>query len=60
MGELNKIYLWGTYTAELLEIIAEHNDSVTCISFSSDSSKLFSGGRDCLVRVWDIESRACN
>lgn len=33
-----------------------HGDSVNCLIMSSDSSILYSGGNDNLVKVWDLEN----
>ena len=35
------------------------NGKVSCAAFSADSSKLFSGGSDGEVYIWDVKSRQC-
>ncbi|KAF7965388.1 hypothetical protein HWV62_44069 [Athelia sp. TMB] len=40
----------------LVQIIRGHKDTVLCVSFSPDGSKVVSGSRDGIVRVWDALS----
>jgi len=37
---------------DLIGMLSGHNDVVTSIAFSSDGSRIVSGGRDCTVRLW--------
>lgn len=36
-----------------------HSDAVSTLSFSSCGQYLMSGGYDCSLRIWDIQSRNC-
>lgn len=33
-----------------------HKESVTCVALSSDDSTMFTGGKDCAILRWDVET----
>jgi WD40 repeat protein len=48
-----QIKVWDTDTGKQLLTLPGHSASVTCALFSPDGQKLFTGGLDDTVRVWD-------
>lgn len=50
-----KIYLWNLITEEMKELIG-HTSEVQKIAFSPDGKTLASGGKDEVIRLWDVES----
>src|SRR5690606_7780674 len=54
----HQIYLWDL-DAEGTEPVAlgEHRSSVNALTFTPDGRRLFSGGDDGTVRVWDLKSQ---
>lgn len=41
-------------TGNLLVILNRHYQDVSCLRFTGDSSHFLSGGKDCLVLVWNL------
>lgn len=41
-------------TGNLLVILSRHYQDVSCLKFTGDSSHFVSGGKDCLVLVWNL------
>ena len=50
------VMLWNVRTGRLVERLLGHRSGVYALSFSSDGTGLFSGGRDRTVRFWNIIS----
>ena len=57
------IRIWNVSTGSLKTTICEGNrnvnEKVTCVAFVPDGRRVVSGGRDCVLRIWDIISRKC-
>lgn len=49
------IHLWNLITENLIEL-SGHTDEVQRITFSPDGKTLASGGKDEVIRLWDVES----
>jgi WD40 repeat protein len=49
-----EIYLWDIQADRLLWRQPCHDSDVTCLAFTPDGKSLVSGGRDKLVKVWEI------
>jgi WD40 repeat protein len=49
-----EIYLWDVEANRLLWSQPCHDDDVTSLAFTPDGKSLVSGGRDKLVKVWEI------
>lgn len=45
---------------EVLQAFAGHTDSVTCVSFNRDGTRIVSGSQDGTVRLWDTAQGAVN
>ncbi|KAK7503863.1 hypothetical protein BaRGS_00004986, partial [Batillaria attramentaria] len=53
-----EIFVWSMQTGRLLEVLADHEGPVSCLSFSKDGTLLASGSWDKTVKLWDVfESR---
>ncbi|XP_008561011.1 WD repeat-containing protein 18 [Microplitis demolitor] len=50
------IFIWQLCTGKLLRTLSRHYQTVTCLVFSSDSSRFSSGGEDSLVFLWGLTS----
>ena len=58
-GRYTKHYaeaLFTDYEAGAARRLRGHRLSVTCVALSSDNSTCFSGGKDCCVLSWDVET----
>uniref|UniRef100_A0A8C3FS44 WD repeat-containing protein 18 n=1 Tax=Chrysemys picta bellii TaxID=8478 RepID=A0A8C3FS44_CHRPI len=55
-GIAESIYLWEVSSGNLLAILNRHYQDLTCLCFTDDSSHFLSGGKDCLVLVWNLYS----
>jgi WD40 repeat protein len=38
-------------------LLAGHSGPVTCVAYASDGKRLFTGGADSTIRVWNLESK---
>jgi WD40 repeat protein len=55
------IYILDRTSLALKNVIeAAHGNSVFCIAYSPDEKQLLSGGRDALLKKWDIENAYAN
>jgi len=53
----NSIYLLDVETFELRHTLKDaHTNSVFAVAYSPDGRQLLSGGRDAMLRVWDLNS----
>ena len=43
-------------TQILIESFAAHESAINCLAFNDDGSKLFSAGKDRVIRVWDVDN----
>lgn len=50
------IELWDAETGKRLLALAGHRGGVWSLAFSSDGTKLLSGGKDNRARLWDVET----
>src|SRR5262249_35853255 len=50
------INLWARENRKLKTILRGHAGMVTALAFSPNGKKLYSGGVDATVRVWDVET----
>ena len=50
------IWVYDVETGEALDLLTEHTDGVSSVSFSPDGSILASGSWDDTVRLWDVET----
>ncbi len=56
----HSIYLLDADTFRIRKRIEKaHDNSVFSIQYSSDGQKIFSGGRDAILKVWDLEKFEC-
>lgn len=51
-----KIRVLDIHSLEIKQTIDAHAQSVFALAFSADGRKLFSGGRDAALHVWDVEN----
>lgn len=56
-GEDDKAYVWRLTDGEVLLECTGHKDSVTCATFSHDSSLVATGDMGGLIKVWKLESK---
>ena len=52
-GELN---IWKSEDNSLIDQLISHNGAVRCLAIDR-SSKIYSGGTDGALRIWNLESR---
>ena len=53
----NSIYLLDVETFEIKHVVKNaHTNSVFAVAYSPDARYLLSGGRDAMLRVWDLEN----
>lgn len=52
----HNIYLLDLKTHQIRATLTGHKNSVFALHFSSDGQYLFSGGRDALLNVWDLQA----
>jgi len=50
---------WDLSSGECIRIFKGHSSSVKVVSWSSDGSRICSGGSDRTVRVWDVSCGDC-
>ncbi|GBN39384.1 WD repeat-containing protein 18 [Araneus ventricosus] len=55
-GIKDQIFVWEVSTGDILMILCRHYQSVTCLKFTADDSRFFSGGKDGHVIVWILSS----
>jgi WD40 repeat protein/serine/threonine protein kinase len=51
------IKIWDIRTGNVFRTFAHGNSDIYCLSFSPDGDRLLAGGRDMVVRVWDVSGR---
>lgn len=57
-GSLDKIVrVWDLQTAQEIEKLQGHKDSVYSVTFTPDGQKIVSGSLDKTLRVWDIGAK---
>ncbi|KAM6945395.1 angio-associated migratory cell protein [Aplochiton taeniatus] len=56
-GEDDVAYVWKVNDGEVLIQCKGHRDSVTCASFSHDSSLVATGDMGGMIKVWKVESK---
>ncbi|KOX75825.1 WD repeat-containing protein 18 [Melipona quadrifasciata] len=49
-----KLFLWQLCNGRLLKNLSQHYQTVSCLSFSKDSSIFASGGEDGLIFIWSL------
>ena len=47
--------IWDLTTGKALHVLKGHTKEVRTVAFTPDSKRAVSGGRDCTIRVWDLE-----
>jgi WD40 repeat protein len=57
-GRSHTVWVWDVETGEVVHQLKRHTHEVLSVAFSRDpeGSRLFSGGKDGTLRVWDSES----
>ncbi|KAI2791675.1 WD repeat-containing protein 5B [Penicillium oxalicum] len=53
------IKIWDAHTRACLQTLAGHNDDVSSVVFSYDSSRVASGSDDNTIKIWDAHTGAC-
>ncbi|EDV26425.1 uncharacterized protein TRIADDRAFT_54401 [Trichoplax adhaerens] len=56
-GEDDVAYLWSLENGNILLECKGHKDSVTCVSFSSNSKYFATGDMSGIVKVWEVEKK---
>ncbi|XP_061523398.1 angio-associated migratory cell protein isoform X1 [Phycodurus eques] len=56
-GEDDRAYVWRVSDGHVVLECTGHKDSVTCASFSHDSSLVASGDMSGLIKVWKVETK---
>ncbi|XP_062303083.1 angio-associated migratory cell protein [Osmerus eperlanus] len=56
-GEDDQAYVWRLSDGEVLFQCTGHKDSVTCATFSHDSSLVATGDMSGMIKVWKVESQ---
>ncbi len=51
-----KIRVWDLRTSACLAVLESHYSVITAVQFSLDHTLLYSGGRDNVVTIWDIDT----
>jgi WD40 repeat protein len=51
------IRLYDLHTFQLKQVLEGHTNSVFALTFTPDGSYLLSGGRDAMLKVWDVQNR---
>jgi WD40 repeat protein/tRNA A-37 threonylcarbamoyl transferase component Bud32 len=54
----NLIRVWDVRTSQEVLTLQGHKYNVTCLAFSPDGQRLASGGRDKIVKIWDVRPGA--
>ncbi|KAJ5588701.1 hypothetical protein N7537_011379 [Penicillium hordei] len=50
---------WNAHTGACLQTLEGHNDRVSSVVFSQDSSRVASGSSDKTIKTWDAHTGAC-
>ena len=51
------IRVWDADTGRVVATLRGHIDGVSCLTFSTDSKRLISGGGDSVIKVWDLTTK---
>ncbi len=51
------VKLWSTKSGTVLRTLDPGDADVLCMSFTADGARLMVGGKDNLIRVWDVRGR---
>lgn len=51
------IKVWDTATGTVLRTFSVGETQVYCLGFTPDGARLFAGGRDMLLRIWEVHGR---
>lgn len=51
-----EIGIWNVETGQLLHKLKGHSGSISCVLFSRDGERLFSGSNDRTIRLWDVKT----
>jgi len=54
-GEDDSIVLWDVSTHTIIKTFDGHEGTVTCLSFTPDSSYIVSGSTNCDLKMWDAK-----
>ena len=52
------VRLWRTADGSCIRTFSEHSECVRHVAFSPDGTLLASGGNDCTVGIWDVQTRS--
>ena len=55
----NTARVWKVMNGSVLHTYTGHTDSVTCGSFIPNSQKIVTGGKDRVLKIWDIQKGNC-
>ena len=55
-GNKHEILILDATTGSQIAIFPGHLDHVTCLAFSMEGALLVSGGKDCTIKVWDVQT----
>jgi len=53
------IHVWEVSSGECIRTLEGHSSNVYAVSWSSDGTRICSGGGDSTVRVWEVSSGEC-
>ena len=54
-SEDKTVILWNTLSGEKISVLSGHTEAVVSLAFTPDGKYLLSGGRDCTIRLWEME-----